>query len=120
MEDRLDTRPGIPAADAPAVRRRFGHLRHYARSLSLTGMVFGWLFFLVSLTPSLMPRSWQAQGFVSGSALAQGYGLGVAIAWTAKRAGVPRPSAGVVRQAWYALAMLALVTIPAVLALSSM
>ncbi len=120
MDDRLDARPGIPAADAAAARRRFGHLRHYARSLSLTGMVFGWLLFLVSLTPSLMPRSWQAQGFVSGSALAQGYGLGVAIAWAVKRAGVSRPSAGVVRQAWYALAILALVTIPAVVVLSSM
>lgn len=120
MEDRLDAPPGAPAADAAAARSRFGDLRHYARSLSLTGMVFGWLLFLVSLTPSLMPRSWQAQGLVSGSALAQGYGLGVAVAWTAKRAGVPRPSARVVRQAWYALAVLALVTIPVVLALSSM
>jgi uncharacterized membrane protein len=82
-------------------------------------MAFGWLFLVLSLTPSLMPRSWQAQGFVSGSALAQGYGLGVAIAWTGRRIGIPRPSAQTRRQAWHALALLAAVTIPAIVLLSS-
>ena len=122
--------PAAPISDADAegtedtagtaTRRRFTHLRHYARSLSFTGMTFGWLFFVLSLTPSLMPRSWQAQGVVSGSALAQGYGLGVAISWTGRRIGVPRPSAPMLRQAWYALAVMALFTIPVIVYLSSL
>lgn len=99
---------------------RFAHLRHYARSLSFTGLTLGWGFFLLSLTPSLMPRGWQAQGFVSGSALAQGYGLGVAAAWAGRRLGIPKPSARVRRQAWFVLAGLALVTIPAAVVLSSL
>jgi uncharacterized membrane protein len=126
----LGDHPGAPVADADAegtedaagaaTHRRFGHLRHYARSLSFAGMTFGWLFFVLSLTPSLLPRSWQAQGVVSGIALAQGYGLGVAISWTGRRIGVPRPSARVLRQAWYALAALALITIPVIIFLSSL
>lgn len=83
-------------------------------------MTFGWLFFVLSLTPSLQPRSWQAQGIVSGCALAQGYGLGVAISWTSRRIGVPRPSAAAFRQAWYGLGVAALVTIPLVVYLSSL
>lgn len=83
-------------------------------------MTFGWLLFVLSLTPSLMPRSWQAQGVVSGCALAQGYGLGVAISWTGTRIGVPRPSARLLRQEWYALAALALVTIPVIVYLASL
>ena len=121
--------PGEPASEAAAAAvqaagtagpGRFAHLRHYARSLSFLGLTFGWLFFLLSLTPSLMPRSWQAQGFVSGTALAQGYGLGVAAAWAGRRIGVPKPSARLRRQAWYALATAAVVTIPAAVVLSSL
>lgn len=130
QDRRLGGHPGASVPDAgaqgtgdaadTATHRRFGHLRHYARSLSFTGMTFGWLFFVLSLTPSLMPRSWQAQGFVSGSALGQGYGLGVAIAWTGRRIGVPRPSARTLRRARFALAVLTLVTIPFVVFLSSL
>ena len=129
MEDHgLDGDPGAPGPDAAAAgapdrtgtatHRRFRHLRHYARSLSFLGLAFGWLFFVVSLTPSLLPRSWQAQGFVSGCAVAQGYGLGVAMAWTGRHIGVPRPSAATLRQGWYALGMLTLVTVPVILWLS--
>lgn len=83
-------------------------------------MTFGWLFFIFSLTPSLLPRSWLAQGAVSGTALAQGYGLGVVIAWTGRRIGIPSPSARALRRAWYALAVVALVTIPLIVYLSSL
>lgn len=114
------TAAGAAAAGGIATPHWLAHLRHYARSLSFSGLTFGWLFFLFSLTPSLLPRSWQAQGLVSGTALAQGYGLGVVIAWTGRRLGVPRPSARQQRQAWFALAGLALVTIPAMVVLSSL
>jgi uncharacterized membrane protein len=129
LKGHLGAHPGapIPGAGAEgtgnaagvATRQRFRHLRHYVRSLSFAGMVFGSLFFALSLTPSLLPRSWQAQGVVSGCALAQGYGLGVVISWTGRRIGVPRPSARTLRQAWHVLAMLAAVTIPTVVLLSS-
>ncbi len=75
-------------------------------------MTFGWLFFVFSLTPSLLPWSWLAQGLVSGGAVAVGYGLGVALSWVGRRIGVPRPGARLVRLAWYVLGVLALVTVP--------
>jgi uncharacterized membrane protein len=42
----------------------------------LGGVVGAGLFFAASLTPSLLPRSWQLQGVVSGLAAAIGYGAG--------------------------------------------
>ncbi len=102
-----------------AAHRRFGHLRRCARSLSYLGMTFGWLFFVLALTPSLLPRSWLAQGLVSGCAAAVGYGLGVALSWAGRRIGVPHPSARLVRQAWYMLGVLALVTVPIISWLSA-
>jgi uncharacterized membrane protein len=90
-------------------------MRHYARGLSYTGLVSAWLFLLMSLTPSLLPRSWLAQGLVSGITVALGYGLGVAIAWAGRRIGIPRPGARVLRWAWYVLGGLALVTVPVAL-----
>ncbi len=83
-------------------------------------MTFGWLFFILSLTPSLLPRSWLAQGLVSGAALAQGYGLGVVISWIARRIGIPTHDGRMRRLAWYALAVAALVTVPLIVYLSSM
>lgn len=116
------TAPGAAALSAvrPLAQGRLRHLAHYARSLSFTGVTFGWLFFVFSLTPSLLPRSWQAQGLVSGCALAQGYGLGVAMAWTGRKLGVPRAGTQLQRQAWYGLAVLALITIPLVVVLSGL
>ena len=87
-------------------------MRHYARGLSYTGLVFAWLFLLMSLTPSLLPRSWLAQGFVSGITVALGYGLGVAIGWAGRRIGIPRPGARVLRWAWCVLGGVALITVP--------
>lgn len=102
-----------------AMRPRRGHLLQFARSPSFAGMTLGWLFLVMSLTPSLLPRSWLVQGLVSGAALAQGYGLGIAMAWTARKIGVPRPPAAVRLRAWYVLAVLALITIPLFLVLGA-
>src|SRR5690606_34614862 len=46
------------------------------RWLSPPGVIIGTLFFALSLTPSLLPRSVLMQGFVSGFSLAAGYALG--------------------------------------------
>jgi uncharacterized membrane protein len=111
---------GTGDAAETVMHRRLTPLRHYARSLSYAGMTLGWLFFILSLTPSLLPRSWLAQGAVSGTALAQGYGLGVAMSWTGRRIGIPVPNGRMLRQAWYALAVAALVTVPLIVYLSSL
>jgi uncharacterized membrane protein len=48
--------------------------------ISPTGLVSAVLFVCVSLTPSLLPRTWLAQGVISGVSGSIGYGLGVAVA----------------------------------------
>ncbi|CAJ1579668.1 alpha/beta hydrolase [[Mycobacterium] wendilense] len=45
--------------------------------LDFTGIAIGTLFFCLSLTPSLLPRSWQFAGLIGGMNAALGYGLGV-------------------------------------------
>ncbi len=50
-----------------------------ARSTSPTGMVVGILFWLASLTPTLIPRGWIVQGVTSGACLAIGYGIGTLV-----------------------------------------
>jgi uncharacterized membrane protein len=47
--------------------------------LRFSGVVVGALFFCLSLTPSLLPRSWMFQGLICGINGAIGYGLGVMI-----------------------------------------
>jgi uncharacterized membrane protein len=47
--------------------------------LKFVGIVFGALFFCLSLTPSLLPRDWVFQGLIGGVNGAFGYGLGVLI-----------------------------------------
>jgi uncharacterized membrane protein len=51
-------------------------LRVAARTFSGAGLVVGTLFFALSLTPSLLPRSAFIQGVLSGLSFAVGYGLG--------------------------------------------
>lgn len=56
-------------------------LGRFARSLCAAGLVLGTLLFAVSLTPSLVPRTYGLQGILSGLALGAGYGLGVLGRW---------------------------------------
>ena len=46
------------------------------RELSYTGILFALLFFAMSLTPSLLPRTWLFQGIASGLSLISGYAVG--------------------------------------------
>ncbi|MFT3988034.1 alpha/beta hydrolase [Aestuariivirga sp.] len=48
--------------------------------LSITGLLWGVLFFAAALTPSMVPRSSLVQGGVAGGCLAIGYGLGFLLA----------------------------------------
>lgn len=47
--------------------------------LKFVGVIFGALFFCLSLTPSLLPRDWLFQGLIGGINAAFGYGLGVGV-----------------------------------------
>ena len=51
------------------------------RSLAAGGLVLGTLFFVASLTPTLIPRTYLTQGVLSGACFAVGYGIGVAWRW---------------------------------------
>ncbi|AYY12473.1 hypothetical protein EF847_06885 [Actinobacteria bacterium YIM 96077] len=68
-------------------------------------MAGGVVAFFLSLLPSLIPRPWLVQALFSGITVALGYGIGVAIAWLARRSGVhPEWSARTRRLGWWALA----------------
>lgn len=49
--------------------------------LSTVGLLLGTLCFALSLTPSLLPRTYVVQGILSGCAFAVGYGAGVFLEW---------------------------------------
>lgn len=55
--------------------------------LSSIGLLFAAAYFLISWSPSLLPRTWYFQGFVSGLSAVAGYALGVLVAWVLTRIG---------------------------------
>ena len=61
------------------------------RSLSAGGLVVGTLFFVASLTPTLIPRTYLTQGVLSGACFAAGYGVGVAWRWLWAYMELPEP-----------------------------
>ena len=61
------------------------------RSLSAGGLVVGTLFFVASLTPTLIPRTYLTQGVLSGACFAAGYGIGVAWRWLWAYMELPEP-----------------------------
>lgn len=61
------------------------------RSLSAGGLVLGTLFFVASLTPTLIPRTYLTQGVLSGACFAVGYGIGVAWRWLWTYMELPEP-----------------------------
>lgn len=111
--------PGTPPGGQGRRRRLQQHTRHYLRSLGQLGVAMALLFFLWSLSPSLLPRSWVIQGAISGVAAAGGYGFGVGLSWAARHLHVPAPSAQWRRWLWWAIGLVALITIPVLLWLAS-
>ena len=80
---------------------------------SPTGLVFGLIFYCISLTPSLIPRSWVFQGAITGISTLAGYGIGVLLHWTFVKAGVRiRWPDRVRRIAWWTLAAATAVLVP--------
>jgi uncharacterized membrane protein len=49
--------------------------------VSATGVFFAAAFVLISISPSLLPRTWYYQGMITGLCAAAGYALGVVLAW---------------------------------------
>lgn len=95
-------------------------IREYARSLHPAGLTLALLFFVWSMTPSLLPRAWYLQALATGISLATGYGLGCLLAWAVRSCGVsPDVPARLRRIGWWALAAAAAVTVPTFLVLGS-
>lgn len=62
------------------------------QTLSTAGLLLGTIFFALSLTPSLIPRSDMVQGSISGLSFTAGYGVGALLAWLWSYLGLPKPA----------------------------
>ena len=66
-------------------------------SFSAGGLLLGTLFFALSLTPTLLPRTFLTQGVLSGCSLAAGYGIGVFGEWLWAYMELPPPKVRAMR-----------------------
>ena len=71
--------------------------------------MFGLTFFALSLTPSLLPRSFALQGILSGCVFAAGYGIGVFLQWLWDYLGLNLPRKALARRAGLVLVLASLV-----------
>lgn len=60
-------------------------------SFSTIGLLLGTVFFIASLTPTLIPRSYLTEGVLAGGCFAVGYGLGALLHWLWIYLALPRP-----------------------------
>jgi uncharacterized membrane protein len=67
------------------------------------GLIVGVLFLVMSFLPSLLPRPWWIQGFISGLSMAVGYGFGLAFAATYRWFFDNEPRESLKKPAWRAL-----------------
>ena len=71
----------MPEASDPRIQPGAGRAWWH---LSRTGLFFGAAYFLTSMAPSLLPRTWYYQGLISGLCAVAGYALGVLVAWVVR------------------------------------
>lgn len=83
-------------------------LKNIKRSLCGFGLVVGALFFAASLTPSLIPRSFEVQGVLAGVAFSSGYGIGVLVRWLWRYLEMPSLSARILNYTTLASAAICL------------
>jgi uncharacterized membrane protein len=88
----------------------FQFLRNSLRSLSITGILIGTLFFCVSLTPSLLPRTYVMQGALCGFAFSTGYMIGVFLHWVWAYLQLPEPNRHQARGIRFLISFASLVT----------
>src|SRR5215471_789534 len=74
-----------------AKRREVSRAAEFWHSLSASGLVSATIFFVISLTPSLIPRTYVTQGALSGASAALGYGIGVFFRWLWRYLELPVP-----------------------------
>ncbi|MDN5795142.1 MAG: alpha/beta-hydrolase family protein [Intrasporangium sp.] len=99
------------------VRIVLDHVRRTVLGLSVPGLYLGAVFFLVSWSPSLLPRTWYYQGLISGICAGAGYAIGVVGGWLVVRLArlirleirVSRAAGWWFRTGWHALAAAAVV-----------
>jgi uncharacterized membrane protein len=110
------TEPGADRADdttATPTRSRRSGARRYGGRFEATGLVVALIFYWISLTPSLIPRTWLFQGVITGISAVVGYGIGVLVHWTFVKAGVrilwPIRTR---RIAWWTLAVATAIVVP--------
>jgi uncharacterized membrane protein len=90
--------------------RALGVAAGIARTFCGAGLVVGTLFFALSLTPSLLPRSAFIQGFVSGLSFAVGYALGALGRSVWRYLELPTPSNRVTRAVRLVMAAVCVLT----------
>lgn len=89
-------------------------------SLHSIGAWFAVVFFVWSMTPSLLPRPWYLQAVATGICMALGYAVGVILSTGLRKLGFsPDWSARTRRWGWIALGILAVVEVPTALVLGS-
>ena len=81
----------------------------FTRRLCFGGLVGALILFCLSMTPSLVPRTWLFQGLLTGIAVVIGYGVGSAVSSLTRRAINSEPSMQTKRIAWWVLPASALV-----------
>jgi uncharacterized membrane protein len=113
------------AVEKPAVRRRWmrrlwWRLKHWVLNLPRFPVALGFIGYLASDTPSLLPRPWYFQGLIGGISALIFYVIGLLIQeiwqlfarWSGFRMTI-RPQAGaVLRRIWYVLLALAVLAYP--------
>ncbi|MBV8994188.1 MAG: alpha/beta-hydrolase family protein [Pseudonocardiales bacterium] len=117
------TRPAdqvtVEPVDAAGRHWRYPRVRRYLRRPHHVGVILALVAFLCSLTPSLLPRSWEVQGIISGIEGAVAHATGVAISWVAGRAGIRPLRPWTQRRLWYGIGVFAAVAVPTTLWLSA-
>ncbi|QLY29535.1 alpha/beta hydrolase [Nocardia huaxiensis] len=96
---RQDDSPELGQGDSPEspqrdsfVARVIGLLLAAERAIrpNYVGMVVAALFFIWSVSPSLLPRTWIFQGLVSGISAIIGYGVGCVLDWAWRKFVLPQ------------------------------
>jgi uncharacterized membrane protein len=109
-------RPGLKQAGRERVatwsRRAAARTRGYLARFSTAGLTGALICYCLSLTPSLLPRSWLLQAVMSGITTAIGYAIGAFIGWLLRSLIPWSPGPAVRRAGRWTLVAAVIVLIP--------